>query len=173
MVFTGVSCCEDCWNARPLSASHIVGKIHIQSVHCCALVKATRAWSAATLLRYVQPLNLCCSHTSCFCRCSLFVSLHTNTQGRTTVHTTGQMQAEKHRSLLLNAVIQRPMAFPGRSMAVGKATWRTRQGPEATIPAIAVTMAKTSSSSPQLELRRPPKRTAPVGPPAVSVPFTL
>ena len=94
--------------------------------HCSALVKATRAWSAATLLRYVQPLNLCCSHTSCFCPCSLFVSLQTNTQGRTTVHTTGQMQAEKHRSLLLNAVIQRPVAIPGRSMAVGKATWRTK-----------------------------------------------
>ena len=68
--------------------------------HCSALVKATRAWSAATLLRYVQPLNLCCSHTSCFFPCSLLVSLQTNTQGRTTVHTTGQMQAEKHRSLL-------------------------------------------------------------------------
>ena len=74
--------------------------------HCCALVKGTRAWSTATLLRYVQPLNLWCSHTSCFCRCSLFVSLQRNSQGRTTVHTTGQMQAEKHRSLLLNAPLQ-------------------------------------------------------------------
>ena len=58
--------------------------------------------AAATLLRYVQPFNLCCSHTSCFCPCSLSVSLQTNTQGRTTVHTTGQMQAEKHRSFLPN-----------------------------------------------------------------------
>ena len=65
-------------------------------------------WCAARLLCLtdVQPLNLCCSHTSCFCPCSLYVFLQTNTQGRTTVHTTGQMQAEKHRSFLPNAPLQ-------------------------------------------------------------------